>query len=111
MPLKLDQDRTLDQNALMWCRLRDISRQVEWPVNGRMSKMAPEDWKDLFTAELKKEQRIAAGLSGGFVLLGCSTRKLKKRELSDVVELLYAFGAEHDVKWTENEDEQPQEHP
>ena len=31
--------RTLEQNAKLWAMLGDISRQVEWPVNGVMQKL------------------------------------------------------------------------
>ena len=96
-----DPPRTIDQNAKLWALLTDISNQVDWPVNGKMGKLSKEDWKDCFTAELRKEQRVAQGISGGFVLLGAHTHKMKKREMSDLIELLYSFGAEHDVKWSE----------
>lgn len=91
--------RSLDQNALMWALLTDVSKQVQWPVNGKMSWLTKDDWKDIFSAELRKEQRIAQGLSGGFVLLGLSTRRLKTREMSDLLEIIYAFGAERNVIW------------
>jgi hypothetical protein len=102
--MQLDPPRTLDQNAAMWGHLRDIASQVQWPVNGKMDYLSAEDWKDIFSAELKKEQRIAQGLSGGFVLLGLRTSRLKKRELSDLIEIINAFGAEHNVKWSEPDD-------
>ena len=93
--------RTLDQNARMWAMLEDVSKQQDWPVNGRMGKLSKEDWKDIFSAELRKEQRVAQGISGGFVLLGAHTRKMKVRELSDLIELIFAFGAEHGIIWTD----------
>ena len=96
-----DTPRTLDQNKKMWSLLHDIAKQVEWPVNGKMQKLCADDFKDIFTAELRKEQRVAQGISGGFVLLGAHTHKMKKRELSDLIEMLYAFGAERGVTWSE----------
>lgn len=93
--------RTIEQNDRMWAMLTDISNQTNWPVNGRMGKLSKEDWKDIFTAELRKEQRVAQGISGGFVLLGAHTHKMKKRELSDLIELMFAFGAEHGIRWTD----------
>lgn len=98
--MNVEPTRSELQNDKMWPMLRDISKQVEWPVNGKTGHLSEEDWKDVFSAELKKEQRIAQGLSGGFVLLGMRTSKLKKRELSDLIEIIYAFGAEHNVQWT-----------
>ena len=93
--------RSLEANARMWCRLEDVSRQVDWPVNGKMGKLSKEDWKDVFSAELGKEQRIAQGLSGGFVLLGLRTSKLKKREMQDMILIIESFGAERGVTWSD----------
>ena len=93
--------RTLNQNDLMWALLRDVSRQVPWVVNGSQEVLDAEDWKDLFTAYLRKEQRWAKGISGGMVALGCHTRKFSKAELSDLIELIYAFGAERGVTWSD----------
>lgn len=88
--------RTLDQNAKLWPMLGDVSRQVEWYGQ----KLRPEEWKDVFTAGLKK-QRAVPGIDGGFVILGAHTSTMTVRELSELVEIIYAFGAEHDVKWSE----------
>lgn len=88
--------RTLDQNAKVWPMLHDVSRQVEWYGQ----KLTPEEWKDVFTAALKK-QRAVPGIDGGFVILGAHTSRMTIRELSELVELVYAFGADHDVKWSE----------
>jgi hypothetical protein len=76
--------------------LTDISKQVEWYGQ----KLIPEEWKDVLTAGLKK-QRAVPGIDGGFVILGAHTSLMSTRDLSELVELAYAFGAEHDVKWTE----------
>jgi hypothetical protein len=92
--------RTLDQNAMLWPLLTDLSRQVEWPINGVAQKLSPEDWKDLATASLAKEQRVAAGLDGGFVFLGRRTSTMSKRTFSDLIEIIFAFGSAHDVKWS-----------
>ena len=60
--------RSLDQNALMWPLLDDIARQVEWYGN----KLTPDEWKDVFTAALRKE-KVVPGINGGFVVLGQRT--------------------------------------
>lgn len=93
--------RTLDQNAMLWPLLTDLSRQVEWPINGVAQKLSPEDWKDLATASLAKEQRVAAGLDGGFVFLGRRTSTMSKRTFSDLLEVILAFGSAHGVVWSE----------
>ncbi len=88
--------RTLDQNAKMWPMLKDVSDHVEW--YGQY--LIPENWKDVFTAALN-DQKAVPGINGGVVFLGKSTSKMKKAEFSDLIECMYAFGAEHDVQWSE----------
>lgn len=88
--------RTVDQNRLLWAVLTDVSRQVEW--HGQ--RLTKENWKDVFTAALKRQQ-VVPGLDGGFVVLGTSTSRMSKQEFSELIELIYAFGAEHGVEWSE----------
>src|SRR5262245_34075243 len=56
--------RTLDQNAKLWPMLGDIAEQVMW--HGQYLK--DFDWKDVFTAALKR-YRAVPGIDGGIVLL------------------------------------------
>lgn len=93
--------RSVEQNARLWAILTDISNQVEWPVDGKLQRLSPEDWKHVISAGLKREQRIAQGMGGGFVILGQRTSKMTKRELSDLMELATAFGIEHGVTFNE----------
>ncbi|MBD8906853.1 recombination protein NinB [Methylorubrum zatmanii] len=89
--------RSLDQNAKLWPMLDDVARQVEWYGQ----RLTSDEWKDVFTASLRKS-RVVPGLDAGtFVVLGLHTSKLKKAEFSDLIELIYAFGAERDVVWSE----------
>lgn len=85
--------RTLEQNARMWAMLADVSRQVDW--YGR--KLTAEEWKDVFTASLRK-QKVVPSLDGdGFVVIGMGTRKMTKQEHSDLQELIEAFASERGV--------------
>lgn len=93
--------RSHEQNDRMWAMLTEVSEQLEWPVDGRMRKLSAEEWKDVLTAGLKREQKVAQGIDGGFVILGQRTSQMTKRELSDLMELIAAFGVEHDVQFTE----------
>lgn len=89
--------RTLSQNCKLWPMLQDISRQVCW--HGYW--MTKEEWKDFFTASIKK-LRIVPNMDGtGFIAVGCSSSAMGKRMFSDMIELIYAFGAERDVVWSE----------
>jgi hypothetical protein len=103
MNARVDVDalRTAEQNARMWAMLTDISRQVQWPVDGEIQWLDKEDWKHIISAGLKRHQRIARGIEGGFVILGQHTKKMKKKDFADMIELMFAFGAEHGVKWSD----------
>lgn len=101
--------RTLDQNAKLWAMLGDISRQVEWSVNGIMQKLDSEDWKSLMTAAARQEIRMAQGINGGVVMLGESTKRMTVAELGDVIECMYVFGAEKGVIWSEPKGQMPEQ--
>jgi hypothetical protein len=88
--------RNTAQNARLWALLTEISDQVEW--HGQ--KLTKDEWKDVFTAGLKR-QKVVPGLDGGFVVLGSSTSRMSKAELSDLMELISAFGAERGVEFAE----------
>ena len=91
--------RSLDQNALMWSLLNQISKHVDWYGQ----KLTSEDWKDVLTASLRRA-RVVPGIDAGtFVPLGMRTSQMTKEEMNEVIELAYAFGAEHGVKFRELE--------
>ena len=94
--LTIEQEkRSQEQNQLMWSVLTDLSKQVPW--HGQ--KLTKEEYKDLLTAGLKK-QRAIPGIDGGFVVLGSSTSKMTKQEMTDLITLAHAFGDEREVKWS-----------
>ena len=87
--------RTLAQNSRLWAMLTDVAKQVNW--YGR--KLSEEEWKHVFTASLAK-QDVVPGIDGGFVVLGKSTSKMTKPEMSELQQLIEAFGAQHGVRFT-----------
>src|SRR5690606_31140123 len=90
--------RSLDQNAAMWPILQAFSEQLEWPVNGRMVRMTPDEWKDVLSAAFQNEQaRLAMGLNGGVVMLGMRTSRMTKRQFSDWLEFLHATATDRGV--------------
>lgn len=94
--LTIEQEkRSQEQNALMWSVLTDLSKQVPW----HGEKLTKDEYKDLLTAGLKK-QRAIPGIDGGFVVLGTSTSKMTKQEMTDLITLAHAFGDERGVKWS-----------
>lgn len=89
--------RNLEQNARLWAMLTDVSEQVMW--YGK--KLTPENWKHIFSSGLRQLD-VVPNLSGtGFVALGQSTSSMSKREFSELMELISAFGAERGVVFKE----------
>ena len=87
--------RSSAQNRRLWAMLADIAGQVVW--HGQ--KMQSEDWKHIFSASLKRT-RVCPGIDGGFVVLGQSTSQMTRAEMSEMQELIEAFGAQHDVRFS-----------
>ena len=90
--------RSSQQNRHLWALLTDISRQKQWCG----MRMEPEDWKHLFTAALNG-QRFTQGLHGGVVVLGTSTSKMNKEQMSELLESIIAWGIENEVKFSDYE--------
>lgn len=86
--------RSLEANAAMWAMLTDISEQIVW--HGR--KLSQESWKHIFTSSLKKQDVVPNLDNTGFVVLGQSTSSMTKQEMSDLLELMAAFGANNNVQ-------------
>lgn len=97
--------RSEAQNRLMWPILTCFAKQCQWPVNGELGYMEPDDWKDVLTAAFKGEDvRVAQGLTGGKVLLGQRTSKFSKKQFAEWIEFLYATAALRGVQlpvWVE----------
>jgi hypothetical protein len=91
--------RSSEANARMWAMLNEVSQQVEW--YGK--KLTPEDWKHVFSASLRKLDVVPNIDGTGFVALGMSTSQMSRKEHSDLMALIEAFGAERGVKFMETE--------
>jgi hypothetical protein len=98
--------RTLPQNDRMWAMLTDIVKQRK-TVDGR--EFSTTEWKSMFLEQLAFEterehlkQNYVPSLDGRrFVAVGDSTSKLGKEEFSDLIESIYAWGAENGVEWSD----------
>lgn len=89
--------RSQAQNRLLWQALTDVSEQVEW-----YGQYLPNtDWKDIFTASLRKSKVVPGIDSGTFVVTGLHTSKMSKAELSALMDLIFAFGAEREVVFSD----------
>lgn len=88
--------RSLPQNDRFWAMLTDVSRQV----THHGVKLSPDDWKLVFLDALGRELRMVPNLDGtGFVNLGRSSSDLSKSEMTDLIELIFAYGAKHGVEF------------
>lgn len=86
--------RTVPQSDRMWGMLTDVARQIPW----HGVKLRADDFKLIFLDALRQELRMVPNLAGnGFVSLGRSSSDLSKTEMSDLMELIAAFGAERGV--------------
>lgn len=86
--------RSDDQNAKMWAMLTEVATQARH----HSIKLAPDDWKLLFLDALKREVRMVPNLDGnGIISLGRSSSDLSKQEMSDLIELIFEFGARNGV--------------
>jgi hypothetical protein len=89
-------NRSTEQNARLWAMLTEISDQVDWYGQ----KLTPDEWKDVFTAAMKRS-KVVPGLDGGFVVCGQSTSKMTRAEMSEMQEMMSAFGVDKGVVWRE----------
>lgn len=99
-----DQDRSGEQNKALHAALADIAAQVEhagkkWDVL---------IWKRLLTAAWLREtgdqpQMIPAVDGNGFDVIYERTSKLTVKQCGELIEWVNAFGAEHQVRWTQKD--------
>lgn len=98
--LEVRQEKRSDaQNRRLWAMLTEISQQVDWHGN----RLAPKEWKDVFTAALKR-QKVVPGIDGGFVVVGANTSAMTKAEMAELQELMMAFGVQHDVSFQDDQE-------
>ncbi len=90
--------RTLDQNARMWAMLGDIAKQKQH--FGQSYEAG--DWKVIFLHALGRETRFVPALDGaGFLPIGQSSSDLSKSEMSELIEMMFAWGAQNGVVWSD----------
>ena len=89
--------RTDEQNRKLWPMLEDIRQQVPG-----MEEFARDDIKLRFLNALGVEMRFLPTLEGnGIFPVGLRSSTLTKDQFSLLIELLYQYGAEHGVQWSE----------
>ena len=90
--------RSLDQNSRMWAMLTDVATQKEH--YGR--RYTPDQWKVIFMAACGREVQFIPSLDGStFIPWGQSSSDLSKAEMTDLIEFIFAWGAENGVAFNE----------
>lgn len=83
--------RSLPQNDRMWAMLTDIAKQRP---NHNGAKMTADLWKAVFMQALGAEMTMLPTLEcDGFFPIGLRSSELSKSEMSDLIELMSAWGA------------------
>lgn len=92
--------RSTDQNALMWSLLGDLARAKP---EGRS--WTPETFKAAMMHYLGHQVMFAEGLGGtGPFPIGFRTSNLSKKQMSDLIECILSYGAEHGVVFKDSRD-------
>ena len=95
-----EERRSLSANAAQWPILQAWAEQKQWPINGVMSSLTAEEFKDILTAAFEGETspRIAPGLQGGMVMLGRKTSRYGKKRFSEWLDWLNAASYHAGIK-------------
>lgn len=96
--MKLAKETRRDvQNRKLWPMIADIQRQVP-----AMTTYSAEDIKLRFLNALGTEMRFLPALEGeGMFPVGMRSSTLTVAQFSGLIELLYAYGEKHGVRWSE----------
>ena len=89
--------RSIAQNRLFWPLVADIRAQ-----NADMAKFSPDQVKLRFLNALDSEMQFLPELwGGGMFAVGQRSSTLSKRDFSLLVELVFKWGAENNIKWSQ----------
>ncbi len=89
--------RSDDQNSKLWAMLGDVARAKPEGRN-----WTPETWKAAFMHFLGHQVMFAEGLDGtGPFPIGFRSSLLTVRQMIDLIDCIYAYGAQHSVVWKE----------
>lgn len=96
--------RTLSENSFLHAQIAEIAEQLEWAG----AKREPETWKRLLVAAWCRVNgesvEILPALDGhGVDIVPARTSKLSKKECADLIEYVYAWGAQNGIVWSENQ--------
>lgn len=92
--------RSLDQNDKMHAMLADIA--LSKPL-GRAH--TPDDWKAIAMNACNWECAFCEGLDGRPFPIGFRSSRLTKSQMSTLIDWLQAFGDEHGVRWSDQQEQ------
>lgn len=90
--------RSLEQNALMWKILTEVSKAQP---EGRQH--TPDTWKALFCHALSYEVKFVMGLNGEPFPIGFRTSKMSVPQMTDMIEFMLSWCAEKGVPLLEKD--------
>jgi hypothetical protein len=89
--------RSSEQNNKMWALIEDVMNAM--PEGRQHTK---EVWKAIFMNALGHETAFALGINNEIFPIGFKSSQLSVRQMSDLIEVIYSYGAKHNIKWSEN---------
>lgn len=85
------------QNRKLWPMLQDLQRQVPG-----LETFTTDEIKLRFLNQLGVEMRFLPTLEGeGMFPVGLRSSTLTVQQFAGLIELIYAYGARHDVRWSD----------
>jgi hypothetical protein len=95
--------RSLDANALLHSLITELANQLQWAGKKR----DVEIWKRLLVAAWCRTKgepiEILPAIDGnGVDIVPARTSKLSKKDCSDLIEYIYAYGSENGIMWPSN---------
>lgn len=94
--------RSLPQNDRLWAMLTDVAKQATHAGHT----YTPDKWKVLFMHACGREVQFVPALDGsGFIPWGQSSSDLSKAEMTELIEFIFAWGAQHGVVFQDDKTE------
>lgn len=91
-----EESRSQEQNRLMWPLIADMQEQIP-----EMATFSADDIKLRFLHALGEEMRFLPVLEGaGLFPVGQKSSTLSKSQFTGLIELMFAHGAKHGVRWS-----------
>lgn len=84
-----------EQRSLLFALCRDLARQLPFPGGGSAN---PTAWKDFLVALYRGEKMVREGAV--VVVVGGSVSQTTRKELSDILEFVQAYGATRGVRFS-----------